>query len=437
MSQSLHFMESSSYILKNLRLIDPALKLDRQGHVFIENGVLSAILDDEALKTFDGTKTDAYDLSGLVLVPGFIDLRTRFGEPGFEDRETVESGLNAAAAGGFVAVCVSPECDPVTDQQAHVEFLLNRAEDHAVSLLPLGAVTRGLMGERLADMGELARAGVVGFSDGNRGLQTAAALRGALSYARMFNLPIFEKATETSLMGGQVHEGVASLKMGLKGLPRLAEDIAVYRSIRVAEYEATDLHLQLLSTTESLQILQTARDRGVAVTADCSPQHLALCDEDQLDFDATKRMDPPLRPRADREALREACASGLIQAICSDHQPSDFDGMDREYTYTPFGCASLETAFCVAYESLVDTGILDLNALLALFSSGPREILGLPECRLEVGAPAEFTFLNLSEEWTFETKHSHSLSHNSPWNQKAFKTRPAGVLNGRFLALSE
>ncbi len=430
MSTELHQFEAERLLLKGARLLDPATGLDEHSDLLIEDGMIVQLGSG-----LEAAEAEVLDLEGLTVVAGFVDLRVRLGEPGREDRETVESGLDAAAAGGYVAICVTPEATPVCDHAGAVTALLARAEEHAVTLLPLGAVTAGLLGERLADMGELARAGVAGFCEGNRGLQGRAALRGALSYSRMFGLPLFELARERSLAGGDVHEGSVALRMGLKGEPRLAEDLGVQLGIRLAEFEQAPLHLQLISTRESVELLRLARSRGVRVSADCSPQHLALTHERCLDFDPSARLVPPLRPEEDRQALLEAVAGGVLDAICSDHRPAEFDELDREYPLCPFGCASLETAFAVAHLALVESGICSLERLLELFSAGPRRVLRLPPASFEVGAPAELTILDLDCAWTYRGAEALTLGVNSPWENQSFRVRPAGLVNGRYAAL--
>ncbi len=429
-STELHHFETERLLLQGARLLDPATGLDAVEDLLVEDGIIVARGRD-----LDDTDAEVLDLRGLTLVPGFVDLRARFGEPGREDRETVESGLDAAAAGGYVAVCVTPEATPATDHAGAVAALLAKAEEHVTTLLPLGAVTRGLQGERLADLGELAKAGVAGFCEGNRGLGGGSALRGALGYSRMFGLPLFELARERSLAGGDLHEGLVSLRMGLKGEPRLAEDLGVFVAIRVAEHEAAALHLQLLSTRESLEWLRQAKERGVRVTADASPQHLALNHERCLDFDPSTRLTPPLRPEEDRKALVAAAAQGLLDALCSDHRPAEFDELDREFPYCPFGCASLETAFAVAHRALVESGACGLERLVELFSAGPRRILGLPPAGFEPGTPAELTLLDLDHPWTYAGAEAHSLGVNSPWEGESFRVRPMGVVNGRHAAM--
>ena len=425
MSTELNHLESGLLLLKGGRLLDPALGLDERADLLIEEGQIVRCARD-----LEAEGAEVLELAGLTVVPGFVDLRARFGEPGREDRETVESGLDAAAAGGYVAVCLTPENEPVCDTAGALEFLLARAGEHAVTLLPLGAVTQGLKGGRLADLGELARAGAAGFCEGNGGLPGVAALRGALSYSRMFGLPLFERAVERSLAGGDLHEGLVSLRMGLKGEPRLAEDLGVAAGIRVAEFEAAALHLQLLSTQESLALLRAAKARGVRITADCSPQHLALNHERCLDFDPAARLLPPLRPEEDRLALLAAAADGTLDAICSDHRPAEFDELDREYPHCPFGCASLETAFAVAHQALVESGACALARLLELFSAGPRRVLGLPPLTIEAGQPAELTLLDLSAAWTYRGAEALTLGVNSPWEGCRFTVRPAGMVNG-------
>ncbi len=430
MSTELRIASSSVFVLTGARLLDPAAGLDRRADILVEEGRIARIAEE--LKTEDSR---TYDLGGLTLVPGFIDLRARFGEPGREERETVDSGLSAAASGGYVAVCLLPDCEPVVDNQAMVQFLLERAEGHPTTLLPLGAVSRGMRGERLADLGELARAGVAGFSEGDRGLESAALLRGALAYSKMFGLPLFELPQEHSLREGEVHEGLVSLRMGLAGIPRLAEELGVFRGLRCAAFEDAGLHLQLLSTRESLELLRQARESGLRVTADCGAQHLALTDEAVAGFDPSCKLFPPLRPAEDRLALAEAAARGLLDAVCSDHRPAEFDDLDREFGYCPFGCSSLETAFAAAHLALVEGGHCELSRLLELFSSGPRRVLGLPPCPLEEGQPAELSILDLECRWTYRGAEAATLGINSPWEGREFSVRPAGVVNGPQLAL--
>lgn len=427
-------VHSNELLLKGARLVDPLQELDRVADLRIREGRIAEIGENLSPEDADCA---VLELDGLYLVPGFIDLRARFGEPGREDRETIASGLEAAAAGGFVGVCVTPETEPACDNAGAVEFMLSRAEPSTASLLPMGAVTRGLAGERLADMGELARAGISAYCEGVTGLGSAAILRGALSYSRMFGLPLFEQPTEESLGGGEVHEGSASLRMGLMGIPRIAEELAVYRGIRVAEYEGAHLHLQLLSTTESLELVRSAKTREARISCDASPQHLALNSEAVLEFNPTLRLLPPLRPEDDRQALVRAAVDGTLDALCSDHRPAEFDELDREYGYCPFGCASLETAFPVAWQALVEPGHCDLARLIALFSDGPRRILGLPRPGFQAGEPAELTILDLECSWTFRTEESLSLGMNSPWEGRTFSVRPMGIVNGDRIALRE
>ncbi len=430
MRTELRTYEMERILLKGVRLLDPAQKLDRVTDMLIEEGTVTRIADG-----IEERGDHVFDMAGLTLVPGFVDLRSQFGEPGFEDRDTIQSGLDAAAAGGFVAVCAMPESDPIVDNQALVGFLLEQAGDHPVTLMPVGAVTRALQGERLADLGELAQAGAVAVSEGNVGLASAAAVRGALSYAMMFGLPLFSMPQARSLTGGYVHEGRQSLVMGLKGIPRLTEELAVYRDLRCAEFEEARLHLQLLSTRESLELVKAAKERGVRVTADCSPQHLALRDTDAGDFQQAKKLLPPLRPEQDRDALLQACADGTLDAICSDHRPAEFDDLDCDYVSSPFGCASLETAFAVAHRALVEEGGLPLKRLLELFSHGPRRVLDLPECTIAEGEPAAFTLLDLDCVWQYKGDEALSLGVNSPWEGTEFHVRPAGVVNGSGMAL--
>jgi dihydroorotase len=423
---------SESFILKDGRLFDPAQGLDKKSDILVKNGLIVAIEDCITQKA-----DKIYDCSGLCITPGFIDLRCRFGEPGYEDRDTISSGLDAAAAGGFVAVCLSPETEPVVDNQAMIEFLHNKAEDHACTLLPVGAVSKGLKREILADLGEMRKAGAVAFTQGNAENLSFAALRGALGYAKMFALPVFVKAQDKSLSGGYVHEGGTSLKMGLKGIPRIAEEIALFGTLRCAEFEDGCIHMQLISSAGSVELLRTAKSKKQLLSADCSVQHIALNDSAVLGFERSLKLDPPLRTEVDRQALIAGILDGTIDALCSDHRSADFDETDREFDYCPFGCSSLETAFSVAYRALVESNVCELELLIKLLATNPRKILGFPECGIAIGDSAELTLLNLDQKWTYNGEDALSLGFNSPWEGASFNARPAGIVNAEFVSLRD
>jgi dihydroorotase len=418
--------DGESLLLKGARLLDPGAGLDTVLDLRVHEGRIAEI--GPSLKAGSGR---VLDLAGAIVTPGLVDLRARFGEPGQEERETIASGLRAAAAGGFAEVCVLPETEPAIDDAATLAFLHQRAAGHAATLLPVACVTRGGTGEILADLAELVAAGAVAFSDGNKGLPGANALRGSLLYARQFGRPIFELPAEASLLGGEVHEGRASLHSGLKGIPAIAEDIAVYRGIRCAEYEHSPLHLQLLSTKESIALLAAARERGVPVSGDVGVHHLCFTEDDFLasDYNFGFKLQPPLRPEEDRRALIRALKDGVLSAIVSDHRPADFDRVDREFSYGPFGASSLETCFAAACRALVDTGELSLGRLVELFTDGPRKVLGRAPVRLAVGGPACLSLFRAGE-WVYHRAHGESLGFNSPWEGRAFAMRPLGIVNG-------
>ncbi|MCA9783303.1 MAG: dihydroorotase [Candidatus Cloacimonetes bacterium] len=426
-------LRGNALLLKGARVLDPGAGLDGVMDLRIVEGRIAEI--GPALNAGAGA---VLDLSGALVTPGLVDLRSRFGEPGQEERETIATGLRAAAAGGFAEVCVLPETTPPIDDAAGLEFWRTRAASHAARLLPVACVTRGGSGEILADLAELVDAGAVAFSDGYRGLPGAHALRGSLLYARQFKRPIFQLSADESLLGGEVHEGRASLFSGLKGIPSIAEDIAVYRDIRCAEYENAPLHLQLLSTRESVDLLREARERGVPVSGDVGVHHLCFTEEDFLasDYGPGLRLQPPLRTEQDRRALIAALKDGVLSAIVSDHRPADFDRMDREFSYRPFGASSLETCIGAAVKALVETGELSLGRLVELFSDGPRAVLGRPAVRIAVGQVACLSLLR-NESWTYRRTAGQSRGVNSPWEGQELPMRGLGVLNGDLACLDE
>ncbi len=410
------------WLLAGARLLDPGADLDRVADLRLEDGRIAEI--GEGLQA-----ARRVDLKGRILCPGFVDLRATFGEPGHEERESIASGLRAAASGGYTAVCVFADSDPVVDNEGALRFQLERAQGALTRLLPVARVTRGGSGERLADLGELAEAGAAAFSDGPGGLPSAAALRGSMVYAHRFQRPLFELPCERSLLGGEVNEGSASLRSGLKGIPALSEELGVQRALATVAWENRPLHLQLLSTERSMELMRKARQEDLLLSADVGVHHLAFSEEDFLasDYNPAFKADPPLRPHTDREALRQAVREGLVEAIVSDHRPADFDRIDREFSYCPAGAASLETCFAAAHLCLVETGLLSLADLLPFFSDGPRRVLGLPAARLQLGEMLEATVL-AEEIWTYREREAFTRGRNSPWEGREFRMRPVGVL---------
>ena len=370
------------------------------------------------------------DLGGAFVSSGWTDLYVRTGEPGHEPRETLASAAAAAAAGGFATVALAPETDPVLDTASSVRFVQERAAALPVAMPVVGALTKGRAGAELAELGALADAGCVAFSDG-RFVPDAALMRRALEYASMLGLPVLSFPHDPSLAGkGLVHEGPAGTRAGALGIPEVAETAALARDLLLAEYTGARLHVLHATTRRSLDLVREAKARGVAVTASASATYLALTDEavEASGYDPATKLRPPLRPSADRDALREALLDGTVDAVFSDHAPYALHETDLEYAAAPFGASALETTWAVLATHLVAPGLLPLERAVALLTDGPRRCLGLP--------PSEaLTVFDSDTAWTFDPAAMRSRSRHTPFAHAAFTGRVRGlVVHGRWIA---
>lgn len=359
------------------------------------------------------------DLAGAVLVPGFVESQARLGEPGFEHRETLETGLAAAAAGGFTAVACLAATDPPMDDRSTVEMVRGEASRHpSAALLPIAAVSRGRRGEELTEMAELRDAGAVAFSDAPRSQRDPAFLRRALLYARHFDAPIVERPEDADLAGGGVvHEGPVSTRLGLAGIPAVAEEVAVTRALILAGETGGRLHLSPVSTAASLEAIRQARVRGVRVTCSVAIHHVLLEDEDvaRSRFSPATRVDPPLRPSSDVEALVRGLCDGTVDVLTSDHAPWHETEKDVPFGDAPAGIAGLETLVPLALDRLVRPGLLSLSRLVELLALGPCKLFGLPSGGLVAGEPADLTVLDLERRVVLGTGGLRSRSRNSPF----------------------
>jgi dihydroorotase len=350
---------------------------------------------------------EVVDCDGLVLAPGLVDLHTHLREPGDEQKETVETGARAAAAGGYTAVAAMANTDPVADDASVVaEVRAAAARAGLADVFPVGAITVGLEGERLAEIGEMAAAGVRIFSDDGRSVPTARMLRNALTYARAFDdVVIAEHCEDASLsVGQQMHEGIGSYSLGLTGQPAAAEDTIVFRDLEIARLTGGRLHVCHLSSARSVELVRAAKADGLRVTAEVTPHHLVLTDEDLRTYDTNRKVNPPLRSGDDREELRAGIADGTIDAIATDHAPHAVEEKDSEFDRAPHGTIGLETALAVVLTELVEPGIVPLASAIELLSSAPARILGAGEHGgpLEPGRPANLVVFDPAERWTVE-----------------------------------
>ncbi|MFA4965099.1 MAG: dihydroorotase [Thermoleophilia bacterium] len=396
------------------RVVDPGAGIDAQLDVLVAKGKVAEI--GEGLSA--GKNTRVVDAGGMLVLPGFVDLHTHLRTPGREDEEDVGSGTLAAAAGGYVAVFAMANTDPAVDTAAVLRGLIETARREAV--VPVGffaAVTRGLAGEQLTEMGELGACGAVGFSDDGRPLPTAALIRRALQYVKVSGRFIAIHAQDDSLMkGGQMHEGPASARLGLTGIPSLCESLDVARTLDIAAYEDSAVHVCHVSTAASLAAVERAKAAGVRVTAEVTPHHLTLTDEALEALDPNLKMNPPLRAESDRQALVAALRSGLIDCVATDHAPHAVEEKDVPFEEAPFGIVGLETAFAVLYGELVAGGALDLSTLVTRLSAAPARIAGLPAPSLSPGAAAaDLCVVDPEAEWTVSPRSLQSRSFNSAW----------------------
>jgi dihydroorotase len=400
-------------LLRNGRVIDPSRSFDQTADVLVADGKIAAV--GPGLGAPDGA--DIRDVRGLVVAPGLVDVHVHLREPGNEDEETVASGARAAAAGGFTAVCAMPNTDPVTDNQAAVGFIVRQSVRAGLArVYPIGAVSVGQKGERLAEFGEMVGAGAVAVSDDGKPVVSGHLMRTALEYARTFHIPVADHCEEPTLAaGGTMHEGLVATRLGLKGIPAAAEEIMVARDILLAEHTGGHVHLCHMSTRGSVELIRRAKERGIRVTAEVTPHHLTLTDAACEHYDTHAKMNPPLREPADVVALGQALKEGVIDCIASDHAPHAYDEKEAAFDEAPFGIVGLETAFGVAHTALVQAGALTLPELLARMSAVPAEVFHLPGGTLVPGAAADVCVLDVSAPWVVRPAEFQSKSRNTPF----------------------
>jgi dihydroorotase len=415
-------------LLKGGRLIDPPTGRDETLDLLVTDGRI-----DRIGKTVSTTTAQVIDLKGKVIAPGLIDMHVHFREPGFEYKESIASGCEAAAAGGFTAVCCMPNTHPPIDDESLVHFIHARARialGGLVDVYPIGAVTAGRKGEHLAPIAELAAAGAVAFSDDGEPVFDAELMRRALEYSAMFKRPIIQHAQEPSLTkGGVANEGYPSAALGLLPMPRVAEEIMVARDIRLAEYTGGQYHVAHVSVGETVDLVKAARAKGLPVTCEVTPHHFTLTDEVLASFDTNTKMNPPLRTREDVEALKAGLKEGIIEVIATDHAPHSYDEKEVEFAQAPFGIIGLETALGLAITELVRKNVLSLFQLIEKCSTNPRRILHLPPITIAEGEQANLSIFDPAAEWAVEPSLFKSHARNSPFGGYRLVGKPIGILN--------
>src|SRR5579885_3467452 len=419
-------------LIANGYVIDPTQGINAGQDVFIEDGRVAAMLGRGEARP-EGV--EIFDATGLVVAPGFIDLHTHLREPGQEYKETIASGAAAAVAGGFTSVCAMPNTDPVNDNPAVTSFIVEQSQTVGLAnVFPVGAITKGSKGEELAEMGEMKRAGIVAVTDDGRPVPSPGLMRRALDYARGFDLTVMDHCDDKTLAaGGVMHEGEWSLRLGLRGIPALAEESDAARDCALAELTGARVHLAHVSTRGAIESVRRAKARGAQVTCEVTPHHFTLTDAACEGFDTNTKMNPPLRSREHLDAILEAIADGTVDAIATDHAPHHSDEKALEFDHAPFGITGLDTAVALALDRLVHRGVANLARLVELFSAGPARIFQLKDRgTLRPGAWGDVTILDPTLRWTFDASRSKSKSRNTPFDGWTFQgAAVATIVGGR------
>jgi len=416
-------------LIRHGRMLDPATKTD---------ATIDILLDAEKIAKvgagLSAPDAQVFDASGLIVVPGFIDLHCHLREPGQEMSETIETGARAAARGGFTAVCCMPNTQPVNDNASVTRSIVDRAAaTRSVRVWPIGAASIGSKGEALAEIAAMKDAGIVAVSDDGKPIATARLMRQVMDYCTSLGLPVIDHCEDASLFaGGVMREGPASIRLGLKGIPSQSESICVGRDVEMALLTGARLHIAHMSTLDSLEYVRAAKRQGLRVTCEVTPHHFTLIDED-VRYDTNYKMNPPLASREDRDALIAGLADGSVDAIATDHAPHHPASKDVEFDRAPFGITGFETALALGLAELVHKGKLPLMRLVELFTAGPARVLGI-ERKIAPGEPADLTIFSTDHAWTFRASESASKSRNTPFDARAFRGGPvATIVAGRFI----
>jgi dihydroorotase len=425
-------------LLNNIRLLNPAQKLDRRADMLIDDaGIIAAIEDSIAAP--EGA--EVRDGSAWVAAPGFFDMHVHLREPGATHKETIASGCASAANGGFTGVCAMPNTTPATDSAEVVQAILWRSRDLPVDVLPSAATTKGRKGEGLAPMGELFEAGVRLFTDDGDCVESAEVMRRAFEYASMFEGAVISQHCEDHTMtrGFAMNEGVTSTKLGLPGYPDVAENLIIARDIMIAGFCGDrPYHVSHMSTRGGVALVRAAKTQGLGnITCEVTPHHFVLTDEAVAEYGTNAKMNPPLRTEHDRAAVIEGFRDGTIDVIATDHAPHSLAEKEVEFAAAPNGIIGLETSIGLSYTHLVETGVITLARLVELMSINPRMILSQPVPSIAAGQPANLTIFAPDEEWTVDTARFKTMSLNTPFNGWKLKGKPVGIVNKGQVVWSE
>ncbi len=422
-------------LIKNARVIDPAVGLDEVVDILIDGETIARIgheLPEEGAVILDR--------EGSVVVPGLVDVHVHLREPGQEYKETIETGTAAAAHGGFTAICSMPNTIPTTDNAATLDFVIEQAKKAGhCRVHPSGACTKGLKGESLSEMGDMAAHGAVAFTDDGRGVQDAGMMRRVMDYAKMFNCVVMSHCQDEALVGpGQVNEGAVSTRLGMAGWPGTGEELQISRDIALSELTGCPIHIQHITTARGVEIVREGKARGIQVTCEATPHHLVLNEDDLTStYDTNLKMNPPLRTSDDNKAIIEGLKDGTIDCIVTDHAPHAAHEKAREFELAPFGMTGLETSLGVILTYLVEPGHIDYNRLVELMAIRPREILGVDPVKIEEGGVADLTIFDPNADWTVRADDMSSKSKNSGFLGYELKGRATDVFVGGVMTMKE
>ena len=421
-----------SLLIYNGKIIDPAQNLNNTGWVLIKNGKIDSIGKDAPPK--DLNTDEKIDAKGANISPGFIDIHVHLREPGQEGKETIETGCQAAVAGGFTSVACMPNTSPTIDHSSIVKFIkLEAGRVNLANVFPIGAVTLDRKGKEMTNIGALIDAGVVAISDDGSPVYDAMVMRTVLDYSRMFNIPIINHCEDLQLINnGAMNEGFFSTKLGLRGIPSACEDVMIARDIILAEYTGGRVHIAHISTAGSVRMIREAKARGVKISCEVTPHHLTLTDESLCEFDTNFKMNPPLRSEKDRLALVEGLIDGTIDAIATDHAPHGSTGKDVEFDYAANGVIGLETALPVIYTKLVKENIISIDRMIELLTSGPAKVIGLEnKGSLTPGADADIVLWDVENQYAIDVNNFYSKARNCPFDKWEVFGKPVlTIVNG-------
>lgn len=423
-------------LIKGGRVIDAKNNIDEVTDIFIDKGVISEVgteLDSE------GLDIEVIDASGKIVAPGLVDMHCHLREPGFEYKEDIESGTKSAAMGGFTSIACMPNTKPVIDNAAIVEYIISKADKLGyANVYPIGAISKGLKGEELAEIGELKSAGAVGVSDDGKPVSDSGLMRRAMEYASMFDVAVMSHCEDIPLANdGHMNEGFMSTYLGLRGITRAAEEVMVARDIIIAESTKTAVHLCHVSTRGSVELVRQAKKRGVRVTCETCPHYFTLTEKAVDGFNTNAKMNPPLRTDDDVEAIKEGLKDGTIDAIATDHAPHHIDEKNCEFAAAMNGIVGFETALGLGITHLVKTGVLTINELLEKMTINPAMILGLNKGSLQVDRPADIVIFDPDKEWTVDVSQFQSKGKNSPYDGWKLHGKPEYTILGGKIVVNQ